>query len=243
MHDGKMNFRSVARTHRGCVRPCNEDAILERGEAGIWAVADGMGGHASGDVASALVIESLKQLTSKPGDFASRDAVRDALARANSELHRRGSSISPDHTMGATVTVLGIEANNFFCLWAGDSRLYRFRGGALTQLTRDHRYIQALIDSGLLNEDEAATHPRRSVITRAVGVEPELDLDVCEGGIEPGDIFLLMTDGVSGVCKDRELAGILSRHGIEEAADTMVARCLAHGAPDNLSLVLVAAKP
>jgi serine/threonine protein phosphatase PrpC len=236
-----MNFRSVARTHPGSVRPCNEDAVLERGEVGIWAVSDGMGGHSSGDVASALVIESLKQLTSRNSDFASGDAVRDALARANSELHSRGASISPDQTMGATVTVLGIDAKNFFCLWAGDSRLYRFRGRRLSQLTRDHRYIQALIDSGLLDEDEAANHPRRSVITRAVGVEPELKLDVCEGPIEPGDIFLLMTDGVSGVCKDDELADILSRHGIEEAADTIVARCLEHGAPDNLSLVLVAA--
>ena len=242
MHDGKMSFQSVARTHPGAVRPCNEDAVLQRAEAGIWAVSDGMGGHAAGDVASTLVIDSLKELTPTGDNFTSPDAVRDTLTRANGELYARGSSVSPDQTMGATVTVLGVDAKNFFCLWAGDSRLYRFRGGRLTQLTRDHRYIQALIDSGLLDEEEAANHPRRSVITRAVGVDADLKLDLCEGGIEPGDVFLLMTDGVSGVCKDDEIADILSRHGLEEAADRIVERCLQHGAPDNLSLVLVAAK-
>ena len=143
--------------------------------------------------------------------------------------------------MGATVTVFGVEAKNYFCLWAGDSRLYLFRGGRLTQLTRDHRYVQALIDSGLLNEQEAENHPRRSVITRAVGVEPELKLDQCEGLIETGDVFLLVTDGVSGVCKDEEIADVLCRYDMEEAADMIVERCLQHGAPDNLSLVLVAA--
>lgn len=235
-----MSFQSVARTHPGAVRPCNEDAVLERSEAGIWAVSDGMGGHAAGDVASILVIDSLKNLA-PVGNVTSLEAVCDALKQANRELYARGSSVSPDHTMGATVTVLGIDAKNFYCLWAGDSRLYRFRGGRLTQLTRDHRYIQALIDSGLLNEEQAANHPQRNVITRAVGVDADLTLDFCEGLIELGDVFLLMTDGVSGVCKDDELADILSRHVLAEAADRIVERCLQHGAPDNLSLVLVAA--
>jgi serine/threonine protein phosphatase PrpC len=150
--------------------------------------------------------------------------------------------VSPDHTMGATDTVLGAVAKNFFCLWAGDSRLYLFRGGRLTQLTRDHRYVQALIDSGLLDEAAAETHPRRSVITRAVGVEADLKLDLYEGKIEPGDVFLLVTDGVSGVCNNDEIADMLSGRGLEEAADRIVERCLQRGAPDNLSLVLVAAE-
>jgi serine/threonine-protein phosphatase Stp1 len=242
MNNAKMTFQSVARTHPGAVRPCNEDAVLERGEAGIWAVSDGMGGHAAGDVASALVIDSLKGLAPTGDNVTSADAVREALASANGELYRRGSLVSPDRTMGATVTVLGADAKNFFCLWAGDSRLYRFRGGELTRLTHDHRYVQALIDSGLLDEEEAEHHPRRSVITRAVGVDSELNLDHCEGRIERGDIFLLVTDGVSGVCKDDEIADILSRSNLEQAADRIVERCLQHGAPDNLSLVLVAAK-
>ncbi|HEY4265810.1 MAG TPA: protein phosphatase 2C domain-containing protein [Micropepsaceae bacterium] len=236
-----MSFRSVARTHPGAVRPCNEDAVLQRAEAGIWAVSDGMGGHAAGDVASALVIDSLMTLAPNGNNGTSMDAVRDTLARANGELYARGALVSPDHTMGATVTVLGTGARNFYCLWAGDSRLYRFRGGTLTRLTRDHRYVQALIDSGLLDEEAAEKHPRRSVILRAVGVDAELELDVCEGTIEPGDVFLLVTDGVSGVCRDDELTEILSGRGLEDAADRIVEQCLQRGAPDNLSLVLVAA--
>jgi serine/threonine-protein phosphatase Stp1 len=242
MHNGQMSFQSVARTHPGAVRPCNEDAVLERAEAGIWAVSDGMGGHAAGDVASALVIDSLVGLTPNGNNSTPMEAVRDTLTRANGELYARGSMVSPDHTMGATVTVLGAGAKNFFCLWAGDSRLYLFRGGRLTQLTRDHRYVQALIDSGLLDEAAAETHPRRSVITRAVGVEADLKLDVYEGNVEPGDVFLLVTDGVSGVCNNSEIADMLSGRGLEEAADRIVERCLQRGAPDNLSLVLVAAE-
>jgi serine/threonine protein phosphatase PrpC len=220
MHHAKMSFQSVGRTHPGVVRPHNEDAVLERGEAGIWAVSDGMGGHAAGDVASAVVIDSLKGLT-PTGNNLTLNAVREALNWANGELYRRGSSLSPDRTMGATVTVLGVEANKFFCLWAGDSRLYRFRSDRLTQLTRDHRYVQALIDSGLLNEADVENHPRRSVITRAVGVDAELNLDQCEDG---------------------DIADVLSRHNLVDAADRIVEQCLRHGAPDNLSLILVAAK-
>ena len=238
-----MSFQSVARTHPGAVRPCNEDAVLQRGEVGIWAVSDGMGGHSAGDVASTLVIDSLKELspTGNNSTSVSVASVRDTLTRANNELYARGSSVSPDQTMGATVTVLGLDAKHFFCLWAGDSRLYRFRRRRLTQLTRDHRYVQALIDSGVIDEKEAARHPRRNVITRAVGVDSELKLDLCEGPIEAGDIFLLVTDGISGTCTDEEITDILLQQGIEAAADVIVERCLQHGAPDNLSLVLVAA--
>ena len=240
MHDGPMSLRSVARTHPGAVRPCNEDAVLERGDAGIWAVSDGMGGHSAGDVASASVVSFLKGLAPTGKGYTSADSVRDTLIHANKDLYTRGTSVSHDQTMGATVTVLGINGRNYFCLWAGDSRLYRFRHGTLTQLTRDHRYVQVLIDSGMLNEADAANHPRRNVITRAVGVDPELRLDFCEGTIEPGDTFLLMTDGVSGTCTDDEIAEILNRYGLEDAADRIVDHCLQHGAPDNLSLVLVA---
>src|SRR5262249_55504172 len=104
---------------------------------------------------------------------------------------------------------------------------------------RDHRYIQQLLDSGMLTEAQAKQHPRRSVITRAVGVERELKLDACEGPVEPGDIFLLMTDGVTGVCTDAEIAAALSGNTLETGADEIVRLCLERGAPDNLTLLLV----
>jgi serine/threonine protein phosphatase PrpC len=234
-----MTFQSVARTHVGAVRSCNEDSVLAHSDNGLWAVSDGMGGHAAGDVASALVVDALKAVAAGGDAHRLMQAAQTALADANAELYRRGSSQSASRTMGATVAVLGADASSYICLWAGDSRVYRFRAGKLVRLTHDHRYVQSLIDAGLLSEKEAEEHPRRSVITRAVGVDAELKLDVCEGALVAGDIFLLTTDGVTGVCKDAEIAAILSRGDIESAADAIVEKCLAGGAPDNLSLVLV----
>lgn len=238
MHNLKAEFQSVGRTHAGKVRACNEDSLVERADLGLWAVSDGMGGHRAGDVASALVVEEISRVDRvRPGRLSER--VRKAILDANSELYRRGSLVSEDATMGATVTVLGTENSKFFCLWAGDSRLYRFRDGKLARLTRDHRYIQDLLDSGILQESEAENHPRRSVITRAVGIDPDLKLDSLEGDILQGDVFMLATDGVTGVVRDDELAGILGGTNLDAAADRIVSLCLQRGAPDNLTLIIV----
>jgi len=238
MHDYRTEFQSVGRTHAGSVRRCNEDSLLERTDLGLWAVSDGMGGHAAGDIASAMVVEKMNRLGPRDG-APFLEAVCKALTDANCELYRHGSALSPDSTMGATVVALGAEGTGFFCLWAGDSRLYRIRSSKLTRLTRDHRYVQELLDSGMLRESEAENHPKRSIITRAVGIDAELKLDSCEGAIEPGDVFLLATDGVTAVCTDGEIADIILSANLETAADRIVALCLKRGAPDNLSLILV----
>lgn len=235
MHDGKMTFRSVSRTHTGLVRSHNEDALVERSDVGLWAVSDGMGGHSAGDVASGLVVTALRQLAR---DQLTPDGVRRALEEVNDDLFARSSG-SQDRTMGATVTVLGVDGTNFFCLWAGDSRLYRLRNGKLAQLTRDHRFIQDLLDTGRITEAEARKHPRRNVITRAVGVAKDLELDGCDGKVEPGDVFLLVTDGVTGACTDEEILSALTGKSFDAAADEIVHRCLDHGAPDNLTLQLI----
>jgi serine/threonine protein phosphatase PrpC len=236
MYDSKMKFRSVSRTHTGLVRSHNEDALVERSDVGLWAVSDGMGGHSAGDVASGLVVAAIRQLSH---DRVSPEGIREVLEAVNDDLLERSTSGGQDRTMGATVTVLGSDGSTFFCVWAGDSRLYRLRNGTLTQLTRDHRLVQDLLDAGRITEDEARKHPRRNVITRAVGVAKELELDGCDGKIEPGDTFLLVTDGVTGACSDDEIVTALSGKTFDEAADDLVGRCLAHGAPDNLTLLLI----
>jgi serine/threonine-protein phosphatase Stp1 len=236
MHDGKMTFRSVSRTHTGLVRSHNEDALLDRGDVGLWAVSDGMGGHSAGDVASGLVVAAMAEL---PKDRVGKEGIRQALEAVNDDLLARSSAGGQDRTMGATVTVLGLDGARFFCLWAGDSRLYRLRNGELTQLTRDHRFIQDLIDAGRISEDEARTHPRRNVITRAVGVAKELMLDECDGTVEAGDTFLLVTDGVTGACSDEEILATIEGKSFDVAADDLVSRCLERGAPDNLTLMLI----
>ena len=235
MYDGKMTFRSVSRTHTGLVRSHNEDALVERSDVGLWAVSDGMGGHAAGDVASGLVVAALREL---PKERISPLGISQALEGVNDDLLARTAG-AQDRTMGATVTVLCSDGVNFFCLWAGDSRLYRLRKGKLAQLTRDHRFVQDLLDSGRITEDEARTHPRRNVITRAVGVAKELELDGCDGKIEPGDVFVLVTDGVTGACTDDEILTALSGKSFDASADDIVRRCLDHGAPDNLTLLLI----
>lgn len=235
MHDGRMTFRSVSRTHTGLVRSHNEDALVERSDVGLWAVSDGMGGHAAGDVASGLVVAAIRQLSP---DRLSPDGIRQALEAVNDDLLARSAG-SQDRTMGATVTVLGSDGSTFFCLWAGDSRLYRLRNGKLTQLTRDHRFIQDLLDSGRITEAEARKHPRRNVITRAVGVAKDLELEGCDGKVEPDDTFLLVTDGVTGACTDDEIMTAISGKPFDDAADELVRRCLDHGAPDNLTLLLI----
>jgi len=241
MQDSTLKFHSVGRTHVGKVRTLNEDSLIERGDLQVWAVSDGMGGHTAGDVASGLVTDAIRTLTPPASAGFLLDCLRETLRHANDELFRRGASVSRNRTMGATVTVLGIEKSSYFCLWAGDSRLYHFHDGVLTQVTRDHRYIQDLLDSGVLSEREAEDHPRRSVITRAVGVDATLKLDARGGRVTAGDVFLLVTDGVTTVCKDAELAKLVSSGDLDQTADEIVRLCLERGAPDNLSLVLVKA--
>jgi serine/threonine protein phosphatase PrpC len=241
MQQSKLIFQSVGRTHVGKVRSLNEDSLVERSDLNVWAVSDGMGGHTAGDVASGLITTAIGTLAPSARGASLSERLAEVLVRANDELFRRGASMSRNRTMGATVTVLGVENGRYVCLWAGDSRLYRYRDGTLSQVTRDHRYIQDLLDSGVLNEQEAEHHPRRSVITRAVGVDATLKLDRRDGAVEAGDIFLLATDGVTAVCKDAELGEIIASRELAGAADEIVRLCLERGAPDNLSLVLVKA--
>jgi serine/threonine protein phosphatase PrpC len=224
------------------VRSCNEDAFVVRDATRLWAVSDGMGGLHSGDVASGLVVSALGELQPANGKGLSEFLLRQSLHRANEELFRRGASQAERGPMGATVTVITSNGQDFFCLWAGDSRLYRLRTGKLTQLTRDHRYIQELLDAGVIREAEARQHPKRHVITRAIGVEKDLKLDIVSGTLEKGDVFMLATDGVTSVCTDEELADIIGASPtLDSAAEAVVERCLSEGAPDNLTIVLVEA--
>ena len=179
---------------------------LERTDIGLWAVSDGMGGHSAGDVASALIVDSMRDLTRPNGDMSFIKSVYDTAGRRQQRATspQRGPRPPSDHGRDGR-RCSGRMRRKFFCLWAGDSRLYRFQNGKLTQLTKDHRYIQDLIDSGTLDEEGAQHHPLRNVITRAVGIDPDLELDRTEGVISPGDIFLLVSDGVTAVCDDEDL--------------------------------------
>ncbi|HET9231785.1 MAG TPA: PP2C family serine/threonine-protein phosphatase [Vitreimonas sp.] len=239
-HLGAFKFLSVGRTHVGCVRSLNEDAVLNRADIGLWAVADGMGGHEGGEVASAAVVDALSGVFNFTTAYAFRDAAAQALVEANTKLVELSAERG---TMGSTVVTLLAHEGHYACLWAGDSRAYLYRAGALKRLTRDHSVVQEMVDAGAITEDRARAHPRANVITRAVGAREQLEIDSVFGSIQAGDRFLLCSDGLTGVVTEREIAEHMIRAPLEAAAERLIDQALARGAPDNVSLVLLAAEP
>ena len=232
----RTELQSVVRSHVGHVRELNEDACLARPDLGIWAVADGMGGHECGDYASALIVGELGRVR-RPGSARELlQAVDETLARCNRELIERaeGGELS-----GSTIVALLVFEDNFAVIWAGDSRVYRLRDGQLEQLTRDHSYVQELVERGELAPAQARDHPLANRITRAIGADPQLHLDVIDGRLEPDDQFLLCSDGLTGVVEDSAIAALLAELDPQVAVDGLIDAALAAGGKDNVSVVVV----
>lgn len=234
---------SAARTDSGAVRKANEDSLLDRPDMGLWAVADGMGGHQRGDLASRLVVEALETLPRPAADEAGVAAARAALQAANRGLVAQAQALGPNAVIGSTVVALMGRAGRYACLWAGDSRAYLMKGGRLRRLSHDHSVVQELVDRGEITLAEARTDPRARFVTRAVGAGDDLRLDLAEGALETRDLFLLCSDGLTGVVADDELAGLLDPEAMEASADALMDLALRRGAPDNVTLVLVTFRP
>lgn len=232
-----MAFECVSRTDVGLRRKVNEDSLLVRTERGLWAVADGMGGHDAGDVASSKVTESLLDLPQGSGlDELVGSAVA-ALQKVNEELIELAGA-DGRRSIGSTVVGLAIADGQFRCFWAGDSRAYRIRDNQIEQLTRDHSLVQDLVDAGMLQPEEAEDHPNSNIITRAVGVANDLKIDTISGDAKPGDRFLLASDGVTRLVSNQELVDELTSNAPSIAAKKLIDRVLARGAPDNASLII-----
>lgn len=224
---------------RGPVRAINEDAFLDRADLGIWAVADGLGGHSEGEVASRMVVEGLAGIPKALDARSLLAAVEASLAQTHERLLARGGG---RRITGSTVVVLLVAERHWALLWAGDSRGYRLRHGRIELLTHDHSHVQELIDRGLLPPEAARLHPHANRITRALGVGGTLALDTATGGLEPGDVFLLCSDGLSGVLDEPALAEALGRPP-KEAVSRLVELALAAGGEDNITAVAVAVEP
>jgi serine/threonine protein phosphatase PrpC len=231
-----LGFRSTARSHVGRVRALNEDSFLERPDLGLWAIADGMGGHEFGERASRLITARLGELPAPPDAPTLARSVQAALGRCHEELRRFAG---PDRVCGSTVVALLAFDGHFAGLWVGDSRLYRLRAGRLEQLSRDHSYVRELIERGELAPEEARRHPLRHQITRAVGVGDRLEVEIIQDRLAAGDLFLLCSDGLTGELEDGELEATLRAAAPEAAAEHLLARALAGEARDNLTLILV----
>ena len=234
-----MGYRSAVRTHIGTVRQRNEDAVLDRAEIGLWAVADGAGGHERGDYASARVVEALAAIDAAYSGARLIQEVRASLGRVNHELRAKATVLGPDALICTTVVTLLIEAGEARILWAGDSRLYLMRAGRLRQLTRDQSYVQDLVDRGEITREEAAGHPLSNIVTNLVGGSDELIFEERNERLESGDILLLCSDGLSGSVSDAEIAEVLGAHRVSKAADRLIECALAHGARDNVSVVVI----
>lgn len=231
-------IRAVARSDVGLVRKTNEDS----GYAGprVLAVADGMGGHAAGEVASAVAIETLADLDGTTGGVSAGEAgLREAISRSHQRIAAMIEENEARTGMGTTVTALLWNGRGFDLIHIGDSRAYRIRDNVLEQITHDQTYVQMLLDSGRLTPEEVATHPARSLLLQALGGGDEPRPDVAALDARPGDRWLLCSDGLSGVVNDDTIATILRSDADRAAiAETLVDRAIGAGAPDNVTVVV-----
>ncbi|WP_236552572.1 PP2C family serine/threonine-protein phosphatase [Belnapia sp. F-4-1] len=229
---------SDSATHPGAVRKRNEDSLVHRPDLGLWAVADGAGGHGAGDVASQAVAAALDAI---PPGLSAAEMLAQArlrLAGVHAELQAQAAALGETRIIATTVVLLIARHGHFACLWAGDSRAYLMRDGLLQRVTRDHSLVQEMVDQGTLTEAEAEGHPQANVILRAVGASGELVLDKVSGPIVPGDLLLLCSDGLFKALPEDELAMMLS---LGATAATIIDTAVARGARDNVSAVLLRA--
>ncbi|WP_295529382.1 protein phosphatase 2C domain-containing protein [Novosphingobium sp. Chol11] len=233
-----LRLEDALETNTGCVRKANEDSAVALTEAGVWLVADGMGGHANGKQASEALVRALAAARIPESFDEACAATAAAIHAANAEIYAQAQALGVQ--MGSTAVALVVRERQFAAIWAGDSRIYLFREGVFHQLTVDHTQVQEMLDRGWLTPEEAEGHPMGHVLARAIGVRPELELDAVSDEVQPGDIFLLCSDGLHGVLTQAEIVAALGAYG-QTAAAPLVAQCLERGAPDNVTVLLVGA--
>ena len=234
-----MQLRWGTHTDTGKVRQQNEDALLA--ESGLFAVADGMGGHNAGEVASALAVTTLKAGLRE--GIATSDVLRNLVQQANSVIYTASLDDSTQAGMGTTLTAVAVvpeSDGHILVANVGDSRTYLLRNGEMHCVTTDHSYVQELVNEGVITADDARTHPRRNIVTRALGIDRNVTVDVQSLRVEPGDRLMLCSDGLVDEVTDADIADILRMHPIpNEAAQTLVNTANAAGGRDNTTVVVI----
>lgn len=227
------------------IRSGNEDNFASDadGDRGIFIVADGMGGHAAGEVASEMAVQIVMRELAGLRDLGDPNAapmVADALRHANRAIHDRTASEVDKQGMGTTASVLLVSGSRYMIGQVGDSRVYLLRDGALRQLTKDHSYVQEQVDAGFLTPEQARYHPYSNVITRCVGASPDVEPDVYEGEAKVGDLFLLASDGLTGMVEDRRLQQLLlARVPAERMVHLLISEANGRGGLDNITAIVV----
>ena len=235
----------AARTDVGMIRSGNEDSFaVDLSESrGVFMVADGMGGHAAGEVASEMAVQIVVRELGAVQDLQASDAgprIGAALRHANRSIHDRTIAETDKQGMGTTASVLLVSGARYLIGQVGDSRVYLLRDGALVQLTKDHSYVQEQVDLGNLTPEQARYHPYSNVITRCVGASPEVEPDVYAGEVQPGDVFLVASDGLTGMVDDRRLQQLLMARTIpDRKVQALIAEANGRGGLDNITAIVV----
>ena len=230
-------MKAASRTHIGLVRASNQDALLlQPGKYGLYGVADGMGGHKAGDIASMMAVTLMKRFLSdvKP----TGEQLRKGIEEANQMIYEEQLYRSELSGMGTTLTVIWEDKKRIFLGHVGDSRAYLLRDNTLRQVSQDHSMVAEMVRDGLITQEEARRHPYRNIITRALGTDTTVDVDVTEIEKRAGDIYLLCSDGLSEYVREEQMRQLLLEHDLEEAADLMLNLALKGGGRDNISLVI-----
>ena len=246
-----MNYEFAALTDTGRLRDNNEDSVRFDPASGICVLADGMGGYNAGEVASGMATAYISDnfsnwLSGVAGDVVLKDVVRamqSCVHHANLAIFNAANANDQYAGMGTTLVVGAFVGNRVILGHIGDSRCYRWRNRVLTQLTRDHSLLQEQLDAGLISPLEAAMSPHKNLVTRAMGVEPEVELEVHEHAVEPGDLYLMCSDGLTDMVDDQALATLLSGSGtLEGVAQRLVNSANACGGRDNIAVLLANAR-
>jgi protein phosphatase len=237
MPNSDYTFDVGAATHSGKVRSRNEDSHLVRSDAGLWAVADGMGGHDAGDLASQLIVKALDGISEKSSAVELLEETKSRIVLANRQImdisRQRGGAV-----IGSTVAILLIAGDHYACVWAGDSRLYLVTRNAITQVSRDHTEIEEMLASRAVSMEEARNWPQ-NVITKAVGVWENPELEIVTGAFEDSDIFVLCSDGLTKHVLDAEIMQYVSHRGAQAACSALVELALERGGIDNVTVIVV----
>ena len=238
MFDPPTAFVTDQASHVGLVRELNEDSLISRPDLGVWLVADGMGGYSGGDFASQNIVAHVAAIDPQTKGADLMRAMRRAMLESHQEI-RQESGKRDNGTMGSTAVSLILSQGHFVCLWVGDSRLYHCRDGVVSQISSDHSLVNQLVQEGQLTPAQAENHPHGNVITRAIGVGDGLQVDKLRGIYEPGDRFLLCSDGLSGYLEAETLAKTLANAPMNGICERLIQGALDGGGRDNITAIVV----
>lgn len=238
-----VRFTCAGRTDVGVVRSGNEDAFLMVPERGVFIVADGMGGHAAGEVASEMAVrivgKAIEQVAGK-SDAEAAELIRQGIIDANGAIFQRTLVEQDKRGMGTTATAMAINGPRYLIGQVGDSRAYVLREGQLYQVTKDHSYVQEQVDAGYLTAEQARTHPYSNVITRCVGANSDVVPDIYVGALRTNDVFLLASDGLTGMLEDQDLHALMTQgRSPGELVDTLILEANRRGGLDNVTVIIV----